>query len=211
MPGSDEGELPRGVLTLEKQERLHESSDTKVQDGKVEHTNKSADPQLEPVCTETADQASSGPPGESNCTALPAPSEGASDDSDAGMHNSVSSVQMTDNGLEDAAHPDDHAPGRDAEEIAAAGCEQRPLDAPARTAAAESPLTQIVTSEMPPPAFLPRQLRMKSKLDRSFYCLQYPLFLRHLHSLPLMCGRAAHLTIIFHVFSVAFRKRRQSK
>lgn len=167
MPGSDEGELPRGVLTLEKQERLHESSDTKVQDGKVEHTNKSADPQLEPVCTETADQASSGPPGESNCTALPAPSEGASDDSDAGMHNSVSSVQMTDNGLEDAAHPDDHAPGRDAEEIAAAGCEQRPLDAPARTAAAESPLTQIVTSEMPPPAFLPRQLRMKRNAGRA--------------------------------------------
>lgn len=188
MTGSDEGLPGRDLLALEKQEDELESSDAKAQDEDVEQTSCRTAPPQAPTCTEPElpDQARTSVREAASHFASPAPVEGAPSDNDISTHNSLPAAPATDARCKDSDPPEeDVAPEITADAIAAASAafntksEQSQPDAPASTVV-EPSVPQSMASEMPPPAFLPRQLRMKSKLGSASWCMQCPMLLRKL-------------------------------
>ncbi|CDJ31528.1 uncharacterized protein EMH_0009340 [Eimeria mitis] len=174
MTDSDEGASQGDLLTQDKQEGQLESSDAEGKDG-VGQIDDRVDSQQAPACAEPdlPDQASGGASETSDSFASSAPVEGASTENAVCTHNTLPEAPTADEGGEPSAQPEeDDAPEISADMIAAAaaasnpGSEHNPLDRPASTAT-DPLMPQIMASDMPPPTFLPRQLRMKRHANRA--------------------------------------------
>lgn len=171
MTGSDEGAPRSNPLTLEKEEGELESSDAKAEDEGLERADDCAASQQGQTSVEpdTPDQACEA----SNCSLSSDPVEEVPSENGDDKHNSSPATRAADEDCESSGQREEEdVPEVSADTIAAAAqafnasVKHSPLETPV-PAAAEPSVLQSMASEMPPPSFLPRQLRMKRHANRA--------------------------------------------
>ncbi|CDJ52731.1 hypothetical protein, conserved [Eimeria brunetti] len=180
MTGSDEGAPQRDNLTLENHEKEFESSQAKEKDEGVKEISDCAAPGQESACTEPdrPDEASAGASDAPDCFVSSARVEVEPRDDDADdacTDNLLPAAPATDEECKPSGQPgaeEDDVVEISADIIAAAaaackvGGEQSSRDTPAPQEAEPSMFTSLA-SDMPPPSFLPRQLRIKRHANRA--------------------------------------------